>query len=108
MNARPERDVYSVGRLNREVRLLLEAGLPPVWVEGEISNFSSPASGHWYFTLKDRDAQIRCAMFRARNLAVPFRPKEGQLLQARGRVGLYEPRGDFQLIVELIVERLVY
>lgn len=100
MDARPERDVYSVGRLNREVRLLLEAGLPPVWVEGEISNFSSPASGHWYFTLKDRDAQIRCAMFRARNQTVRFRPKEGQLLQARGRVGLYEPRGDYQLIVE--------
>ncbi len=100
MNTRPERDVYSVGRLNREVRLLLEAGLPPVWVEGEISNFSCPASGHWYFTLKDRDAQIRCAMFRARNLGVAFRPKEGQLLQARGHVGLYEPRGDYQLIVE--------
>ena len=97
---RPQRDVYSVGRLNREVRLLLEAGLPPVWVEGEISNFSAPSSGHWYFTLKDRDAQIRCAMFRARNVGLGFRPKEGQLLQARGRVGLYEPRGDYQLIVE--------
>jgi exodeoxyribonuclease VII large subunit len=97
---RPDRDVYTVGRLNREVRLLLESGLPPVWVEGEISNFSAPASGHWYFTLKDRDAQIRCAMFRARNAGIGFRPKEGQLLQARGRVGLYEPRGDYQLIVE--------
>jgi exodeoxyribonuclease VII large subunit len=97
---RPTRDVYSVGRLNREVRMLLESGLPSLWVEGEISNFSSPASGHWYFTLKDRDAQIRCAMFRTRNLGVGFRPKEGQLLQVRGRVGLYEPRGDYQLIVE--------
>ncbi|MEP7312654.1 MAG: exodeoxyribonuclease VII large subunit [Pseudomonadota bacterium] len=96
----PTRDVYTVGRLNREARMLLEAGLPPLWVEGEISNFSSPASGHWYFSLKDRDAQIRCAMFRARNLGVGFRPKEGQLLQARGRVSLYEPRGDYQLIVE--------
>jgi exodeoxyribonuclease VII large subunit len=98
--SRPDRDVYSVSRLNREVRQLLESGLPPVWVEGEISNFSAPSSGHWYFTLKDRDAQIRCAMFRARNAGVPFRPKEGQLLQARGRIGLYEPRGDYQLIVE--------
>ncbi len=97
---RPARDVYSVGRLNREVRILLESGLPAIWVEGEISNFSAPASGHWYFTLKDRDAQIRCAMFRTRNLGIGFRPKEGQLLQARGRVGLYEPRGDYQLIVE--------
>jgi exodeoxyribonuclease VII large subunit len=80
--------------------MLLEAGLAAVWVEGEISNFSAPASGHWYFTLKDRDAQIRCAMFRARNLGVGFRPKEGQLLQARGRVSVYEARGDYQLIVE--------
>jgi exodeoxyribonuclease VII large subunit len=96
----PTREVYTVGRLNREARMLLEAGLPPLWVEGEISNFSSPASGHWYFSLKDRDAQIRCAMFRARNQGVGFRPKEGQLLQLRGRVSLYEPRGDYQLIVE--------
>ncbi|MEO8315860.1 MAG: exodeoxyribonuclease VII large subunit, partial [Pseudomonadota bacterium] len=57
------RDVYTVARLNSEVRQLLEGGLPALWVEAEISNFSSPASGHWYFTLKDRDAQIRCAMF---------------------------------------------
>lgn len=97
---RPARDVYTVGRLNREVRLLLESGLPALWVEGEISNFSAPASGHWYFTLKDREAQIRCAMFRTRNVGLGFRPKEGQLLQVRGRVGLYEPRGDYQLIVE--------
>lgn len=97
---RPERDVYSVARLNKEARLLLEAGLPPLWVEGEISNFSAPASGHWYFSLKDRDAQIRCAMFRTRNAAVGFRPKDGQHLLVRGRVSLYEPRGDYQLIAE--------
>ena len=60
-----ERDIYTVARLNGEARMLLEAGLPALWVEGEISNFACPASGHWYFTLKDRDAQIRCAMFRA-------------------------------------------
>ncbi|MGC4028701.1 MAG: exodeoxyribonuclease VII large subunit [Steroidobacteraceae bacterium] len=95
-----ERDVYTVGRLNREARLILEAGIPPVWVEGEISNFSTPSSGHWYFTLKDREAQIRCAMFRARNLQVGFRPQDGQLLTVRGRVSLYEPRGDYQLIAE--------
>lgn len=97
---RPERDVYTVARLNGEARRLLEAGLPPLWVEGEISNFSAPGSGHWYFSLKDRDAQIRCAMFRTKNQAVGFRPKEGQHLLARGRVSLYEPRGDYQLIVE--------
>jgi exodeoxyribonuclease VII large subunit len=97
---RPDRDVYTVSRLNREARMLLEAGLPTLWIEGEISNFSSPASGHWYFSLKDRDAQIRCAMFRTRNMTVGFKPKDGQHLLARGRVSLYEPRGDYQLIVE--------
>jgi exodeoxyribonuclease VII large subunit len=100
MQMKAERDVYSVARLNSEARRLLEAGLPTLWVEGEISNFSCPASGHWYFTLKDRDAQIRCAMFRARNSIVGFRPKDGQQLMLRGRVSLYEPRGDYQLIAE--------
>ncbi|MEJ0099365.1 MAG: exodeoxyribonuclease VII large subunit [Pseudomonadota bacterium] len=99
---RPERDVYTVGRLNAEARKLLEGGLPALWVEGEISNFAAPASGHWYFTLKDRDAQIRCAMFRAANSRVGFRPKDGQQLLVRGRVSLYEPRGDYQLIGELM------
>jgi exodeoxyribonuclease VII large subunit len=102
MNQRAERDIYTVGRLNGEARRLLEAGLPALWVEGEISNFSAPSSGHWYFTLKDRDAQIRCAMFRAANMRVGFRPKDGQQLLLRGRVSLYEPRGDYQLIAELM------
>jgi len=100
MNMKAERDVYSVARLNSEARMLLEAGLPALWVEGEISNFACPASGHWYFTLKDRDAQIRCAMFRARNSQVGFRPRDGQQMLVRGRVSLYEPRGDYQLIAE--------
>ena len=100
----PERDVYTVSRLNREVRLLLEQGMPVVWVEGELSNFAQPASGHWYFTLKDRDAQIRCAMFRQRNLGVGFTPRAGQHVLARGRISLYEPRGDYQLIVEHLEE----
>src|SRR3954469_9414448 len=63
----PHRNVYTVSGLNREVRLLLEHGLPVVWLEGELSNFSAPSSGHWYFSLKDREAQIRCAMFRMKN-----------------------------------------
>jgi exodeoxyribonuclease VII large subunit len=100
MNIKAERVVYSVAQLNSEARQLLEAGLPPLWVEGELSNFSLPASGHWYFTLKDRDAQIRCAMFRARNQGVGFKPRDGQQILVRGRVSLYEPRGDYQLIVE--------
>jgi exodeoxyribonuclease VII large subunit len=100
MNMKAERDIYSVARLNSEARMLLEAGLPALWVEGEISNFACPASGHWYFTLKDRDAQIRCAMFRARNSQVGFRPRDGQQMMVRGKVSLYEPRGDYQLIAE--------
>jgi exodeoxyribonuclease VII large subunit len=100
MQLKAQRDVYTVARLNGEARQLLEAGLPALWVEGELSNFSTPASGHWYFTLKDRDAQIRCAMFRARNAGVGFRPRDGQQLLLRGRVSLYEPRGDYQLIAE--------
>jgi exodeoxyribonuclease VII large subunit len=95
-----ERDIYSVGRLNHEARLLLEGGLGIVWVQGELSNFSRPASGHWYFSLKDSTAQLRCAMFRQKNLLARVQPKEGQQLLARGRISLYEPRGEYQLIVE--------
>jgi exodeoxyribonuclease VII large subunit len=100
--AAPVRNVYSVSRLNREVRALLESGLGPIWVQGELSNLSRPSSGHWYFTLKDRDAQLRCAMFRTRNSLARFVPKEGQLVLACGRVSVYEPRGDYQLLVECI------
>ena len=100
----PKRDVYSVARLNREVRTLLEQGLGAIWIEAELSNFSRPSSGHWYFSLKDREAQVRCAMFRQRNLSVRFTPKDGQLVLARARVGLYEPRGEYQLIVEHLEE----
>ena len=95
-----DRDVYTVGRLNREVRQLLEHGMPVIWIEAELSNFSRPASGHWYFSLKDRDAQVRCAMFKARNAVLRFTPTDGQLVLARGRVGVYEARGEYQLIVE--------
>ena len=98
------RNVFSVSRLNREVRLLLEKGLGVVWVEGELSNFSAPSSGHWYFSLKDRDAQLRCAMFRMKNAAVGFTPKDGQQVLIRGRISLYEPRGDYQLIAEHLEE----
>ena len=80
--------------------MLLESGLGMVWVQAEVSNFSRPGSGHWYFSLKDRDAQLRCAMFRQRNVLARFAPREGQLVLARGRVSLYEPRGDYQLLVE--------
>ena len=99
-----DRQVYTVSSLNREVRLLLEHGLSLVWLEGELSNFSAPSSGHWYFSLKDREAQIRCAMFRLKNQGLGFTPKAGQHVLVRGRVTMYEARGDYQLIVEHMEE----
>ena len=96
----PQREIISVSQLNRRVRRLLETQFPLIWVEGEISNVSFPASGHWYFTLKDSQAQVRCVMFKGRNGRVQFRPESGQHIMIRCRVGLYENRGDFQVIAE--------
>lgn len=95
-----KRDIYTVSRLVREARDALEDSFPLLWIEGEISNLSRPASGHLYFTLKDSAAQVRCAMFRGRNRRLRFRPEDGMRVLLRGRVGLYEARGEFQLIVE--------
>jgi exodeoxyribonuclease VII large subunit len=103
-DAAPGRSVYTVSSLNQEVRVLLERGLGVVWVEGELSNFSQPSSGHWYFSLKDRASQVRCAMFRVKNTVLGFTPKAGQHVIARGRVSLYEPRGEYQLIVDHLEE----
>jgi len=93
-------NIYTVTRLNREVRQLLESEMGTVWLQAELSNFVAATSGHWYFTLKDERAQVRCAMFRGNNRRVPFRPGDGQLLLVRARLSLYEPRGDYQLIIE--------
>src|ERR1700678_2871283 len=98
--ARSDRDVYSVSRLNREVRVLLERGFGTLWLEAEISNFARPSSGHWYFSLKDATAQVRCAMFRQRNMLCVFTARDGQKVLVRARIGLYEPRGEYQLIVD--------
>jgi len=98
--ARPDRDIYSVSRLNREVRVLLERGFGSLWLEAEISNFARPSSGHWYFSLKDAAAQVRCAMFRQRNMLCAFTAKDGQKVLVRARIGLYEPRGEYQLIID--------
>ena len=103
-SAAPERDVYTPSRLNREARVLLERGLPALWIEGELSNLSRPSSGHWYFSLKDENAQLRCAMFRQRNMLARFTPKDGMHVLARGRVSLYEARGDYQFILDHIEE----
>lgn len=94
------RFVYSISHLNDEVRDLLEGSFPLIWVEGEISNFSAPSSGHWYLTLKDENAQVRAAMFRMRSMHVGFKPANGMKILARARVSLYTQRGDYQLILE--------
>lgn len=99
-----DREVYTVSRLNREVRGLLEGSLGSIWLEGELSNLARPASGHWYFSLKDEGAQVRCAMFRQRNSRLGLVPRDGMQVLVRARVGLYEPRGEYQLVVEHLEE----
>lgn len=93
-------DVFTVSQLNQRAKQLLEITFNSVKVEGEISNLSRPSSGHWYFTLKDKGAQVRCAMFRSRTAQLKFQPKEGDKIVVRGKVSLYENRGDYQLIVD--------
>ena len=100
----PDRDVFSVSRLNREAKALLEGSFPLLWVEGELSNLSRPASGHLYFTLKDAQAQVRCALFRGSQRALSVAPKDGMQVLVRARVSLYEGRGDYQLIVDSLEE----
>lgn len=97
---RAGRDIYTVSRLNQQARGVLEREIGAIWIEGELSNITRAQSGHWYFSLKDESAQVRCAMFRSRNRLVGFDPGEGMQVIARARVGLYEARGEFQLVVE--------
>jgi len=100
MQKPPPANVLSVSQLNRLARQLLEDCFPQVLVEGEISNLSRPSSGHWYFTLKDKQAQVRCAMFRNRNFRLRFQPADGTRVLVKGAISLYENRGDYQLIAE--------
>ena len=93
-------NIFTVTQLNYSVRHLLEMELGQVWLIGEISNFSQPVSGHWYLSLKDENAQVRCAMFKMKNLRVNFRPQNGMQVLVRASVSLYEPRGDYQLIIK--------
>ena len=98
------RTIYSVSELNRSAASVLEQNFSWVWVEGEISNLAQPASGHIYFSLKDAQAQVRCAMFKSRNNSLNFSPENGMQVQVRGKVSLYQPRGDYQLIVDRMEE----
>ena len=102
MNRENGMQPLSVSALNRNVRDLLEHRIPLIWVAGEISNLSTPRSGHWYFSLKDETAQVRCVMFRSRSFALTWHPREGMHVEVRALVTLYEARGDFQLNVEFM------
>jgi exodeoxyribonuclease VII large subunit len=95
-----ERQVLSVTDLNRQARMTIEQRFNQIWVSGELSSFARPSSGHWYFTLKDAKAQVRCAMFANANRRARLQPANGQQVLLRGRVSLYEGRGEFQIIVE--------
>ena len=94
--------ILSVSQLNRLAREVLEQSFPLFWVSGEVSNFTRASSGHWYFSLKDSAAQVKCVMFKGRNAYVDFMPKEGDKIEARCTVTLYEARGDFQLTLEFV------
>ena len=94
--------VISVSQLNFQVAQLLEKHIPLCWIGGEVSNFTRAASGHWYFTLKDKDAQVRAVMFRGRAQYAPFLPREGDKVEVRATVSLYTPRGDYQINIEAI------
>lgn len=98
------RDVYTVSRLNREARALIEDAFDQVWVEGELSNLARPRSGHIYFSLKDEQAQVRCAMFKGDNRHLDFEPRDGQQVLIQARASLYPARGDFQLIANYMEE----
>lgn len=98
------RDIYSVTRLNQEVRDCLEANFITLWVEGEISNLARPSSGHMYFSLKDKQAQVRCALFRNRARFIPKQIENGKQVLVRAAIGIFESRGDYQLIVEELEE----
>jgi exodeoxyribonuclease VII large subunit len=100
VNLDPARVCLSVSELNRAVARSLEGNFPAVRVRGELASLTRAASGHWYFSLKDRAAQVRCVMFRSRNVLVDFVPREGDELELVANVGLYEARGEFQLGVE--------
>jgi exodeoxyribonuclease VII large subunit len=104
MSAAPKLKVepLSVSALTAQLKGLLERSFPSVWVAGEVSNFTRATSGHWYFTLKDATSQIRAVMFRGFNLRMKFDPRDGLEVLARGRIAVYEPRGEYQLIVEEI------
>ena len=97
-----ERQPLTVSQLTNSIRISLEARFAAVWVEGEISNFKDHSSGHWYFTLKDQNAQLRAKCFRSTNTRIRFRPANGLKVRARGRLSVYAPRGEYELVVDAL------
>lgn len=104
MNYGTTKNIFSVSALNQSVSNLLEQEFGWIWVEGEISNLAMPASGHIYFSLKDNSAQVSCAMFKGRNRSLKFQPENGNQVLVRAKVSLYQPRGNYQLIVDKMEE----
>ena len=97
-----QRKIYSISELNAEIRTLIEESFSFVWIFGEISNFRTPASGHFYFTLKDNASQISAVMFRGQQRHLKFQPEDGMSVTGMGRLGVYEPRGTYQIILEYL------
>ncbi|HEV2613314.1 MAG TPA: exodeoxyribonuclease VII large subunit [Gammaproteobacteria bacterium] len=102
MNTEIAEPIYSVSQLNSEIRDFLENQVMPLWITGEISNFACPSSGHWYFTLKDAQASIRCALFKPKSRGITVIPENGAQVLLHGRVSLYTPRGDYQFIADYL------
>ena len=100
----PPDQVFTVSELNSEVKWLLDTQFGSVWVEGELSNSMKARTGHMYFSLKDARSQLRCAMFRNDNRRLDFAPTDGQKVLCRGRLGIYEARGDYQMVVDRMIE----
>src|SRR5271170_1357088 len=98
----PERHIWKVSELTERIGDLLETSLPDLWLEGEVSNYHAAQSGHLYFTLKDARSQIRCVCFRDQVRGLKFRPEDGLHITVRGSLGVYEPRGEYQLYVSHI------
>lgn len=100
MNREITTAIYTVSQFNQTIRSFLEENIAPLWINGEISNFATPSSGHWYFTLKDATASVRCAFFKPRSRGIKFTPENGMHVLLHARASLYEARGEYQLIVD--------
>lgn len=100
MNRENSASIYTVSQFNQAIRSFLEENIAPLWINGEISNFACPSSGHWYFTLKDATASVRCAFFKPRARGIKFTPENGMHVLLHARASLYEARGEYQLIVD--------